>query len=697
VKILREERASVLVTVALVMPVLLLFLALIIDAGNWFTHERQLRNRAVAAAQAAGLEYGRQWARCTGGTASVLQKTAAQLAIVNAAKSYAGVDFNSEVTDVLDAGILVSPGNCLASPPVTSANVKVTEQQVESLFASFGLPIGGQSEEARVEILRAGSETGFVPLAVEDQQIVKAQARFFNACTGNSLGAPVDLSPLDDASQTVPGMTLWGSPIHITLPDAGPSSFPSGCPGANFDYEPVTVEIRLASRESVDLGQTCDALVAAQFAECFRDVTQVRAFACKNNVPICGGADDDGAGSIGDRPLVFDVTLGGGTCTPDPYYARLVAGASACTFNASVLMDWSDRPGLPSGFQADLVVDGTPYPLSGAGNELGTWIASGIELDSLGPANVRVDWSWYSELPGPGWPCTPANPCEQDGSIVVHRTNLADDPVENESPTDILQLARFSVTASVDPISALHSVHASGSGVDLYFTVGLRSGLGPSQPAMLRTRFPGGRAVVCDPDYVGAQTEAMVVNGCKPPYTANRFDTSYWWNAGACPSPATWFSAPYTNTPWRCLRTESQPGSSAEALADGLAVRTGNESGVCNKPSKYDDYFGTAKTADIDLTDRRFVPVFVVPFGSLKGPADNAVPILEIAYFYITDWGAPHNDGDPCANRAATNEPPPGRVAGFFVSVVVPNTGPTEPDPPCDPASLRPCRAVLVR
>jgi hypothetical protein len=694
VKVYEEERASVLVTVALVMPVLLLFLALIIDAGNWFTHERQLRNRAVAAAQAAGVEYGRQWAKCTTGT--IVQKALAQLAILKAARSYAGSDFNSEITDVPLGNILVNAGNtniCLLPPLVTSANVKVTEQGVDSLFASFGLPLGGQSEEARVELLRAASETGFVPLAIEDQRIVKAQARFFNGCTGDSLGSPVALTPLAD--QTVPGMTLWGSSVNITLPDAGPGSFASGCP-ANFDYEPVTVEVRLASREDVDLNASCAALVAAQFADCFQNVTQVRAFACKDNVPICGTADDDGAGAIGDRPLVFDVTLGGGTCTPDAYYTRLVPGTSACTFDATVLMDWSDRPGEASGFQADLVVDGTHYPLGPPGNELREWRASGVELDSLGPASVSIEWSWYSEQPGPGWPCNPANPCEQDGTIVVHRTNLADDPVEDESQSDIVQLARVSTAPNVDPVSALHSVHASGSGVDLYFTVGLRSELAPAQPALLRTRFPGGRGLVCDPDYAGAQTEAMVVNGCKPPYAPNLFDAGFWWSGGACPSPATWFAAPYANTPWRCLRTEAQPSSSAEQLADGLATRTGNGSGVCDKPSRYDDYFGS-KTADIDLTDRRFLPVFVVPFGSLKGPPDNAVPVLEIAYFYVTDWGAPHNDGDPCADRSTTNEPPPGRVAGFFTSIVVPNTGPAEPSQPCDPASLRPCRAVLVR
>ena len=42
------EQGSVLVVMAVALPVLLLFVALIIDAGNWFTHKSQLRNRAAA-------------------------------------------------------------------------------------------------------------------------------------------------------------------------------------------------------------------------------------------------------------------------------------------------------------------------------------------------------------------------------------------------------------------------------------------------------------------------------------------------------------------------------------------------------------------------------------------------------------------------------------------------------------------------
>ena len=45
-------------------PVFLLLTALVVDVGNWFTHKRQLQNRADAAAFAAGVEYAKNWQEC---------------------------------------------------------------------------------------------------------------------------------------------------------------------------------------------------------------------------------------------------------------------------------------------------------------------------------------------------------------------------------------------------------------------------------------------------------------------------------------------------------------------------------------------------------------------------------------------------------------------------------------------------------
>ncbi len=50
----KDERGGVLVRAAVSIPVFLLFCGLIIDVGNWYTHKRQLQNRADAGVLAAG-------------------------------------------------------------------------------------------------------------------------------------------------------------------------------------------------------------------------------------------------------------------------------------------------------------------------------------------------------------------------------------------------------------------------------------------------------------------------------------------------------------------------------------------------------------------------------------------------------------------------------------------------------------------
>ena len=53
----RGDHGQVVVLAALMIPVFLLLGALVVDAGNWYTHKRSLQNRADAGALAAGLEY----------------------------------------------------------------------------------------------------------------------------------------------------------------------------------------------------------------------------------------------------------------------------------------------------------------------------------------------------------------------------------------------------------------------------------------------------------------------------------------------------------------------------------------------------------------------------------------------------------------------------------------------------------------
>ena len=73
----------------MIIPVLLLLTALVVDVGNWYTHKRQLQNRADAAAFAAGVAYGKNWKACVQ-TADLALKASTAQKIADTARQYAG-------------------------------------------------------------------------------------------------------------------------------------------------------------------------------------------------------------------------------------------------------------------------------------------------------------------------------------------------------------------------------------------------------------------------------------------------------------------------------------------------------------------------------------------------------------------------------------------------------------------------------
>ena len=85
----RDEGGQVIVLSAVMIPVFLLIAALVLDVGNWYTHKRQLQNRADAAAFAAGTAYAKNWKACVQtGDATLKANTAQEIA--DAAREYGG-------------------------------------------------------------------------------------------------------------------------------------------------------------------------------------------------------------------------------------------------------------------------------------------------------------------------------------------------------------------------------------------------------------------------------------------------------------------------------------------------------------------------------------------------------------------------------------------------------------------------------
>jgi hypothetical protein len=162
--------------------------------------------------------------------------------------------------------------------------------------------------------------------------------------------------------------------------------------------------------------------------------------------------------------------------------------------------------------------------------------------------------------------------------------------------------------------------------------------------------------------------------------------------------------------PWKCV--VSAPGFSPNVMADGIAARTGNCTNInnnscvktqCLVPNDYVGWRAGTSAYGLGFESKRIIKLFIVPYGALKGvQANDTIPILRFAAFYVTGWGSQGSGNqDPCtADPPGTPEPDEsaqaGEIKGYFVDFVAPGGG----DPvtmKCETGSADPCHAVLVR
>ena len=723
---LAQETGGILAISAALLPMLLVLCALVIDVGNWFTHKRQLQNRADAAALAAGVEYGNVLGDCLQ-TTDATAKNAAAAAITAQARRYAGDPaatdpMNTEIADQTKLDVLVNSNGYGAATDGSDGgdpcfdhagddvspgggqwtDVRVVERDLPSLFGVFGLPLSRNGARARVEIRPAVSDNGFIPLAIPETEIVKAQLRYVNHCTSPpTLLGQVDLKPLAAAYQTVTGTVLWA-------PDTGsPNVTPSGLqidvpPSTDcaLPYVPIGAEVRVAGRSSVDFTQSCAVLAAARFADCWSRLSELRAWKTTRGPSELW---------IQDVELTSSPTAPG--CAPDAYFAR---NAASCAFGVRVNVDWGDRDDAELNVPANFVITVNGTPLRPVGEVTGWWASQGaITVSTRGPAPVTLSWSWADSNPTHTWDrgpiaCTNGNntPCRDSASgIAIHRTFLADDL--NAGIVDMVRTSGAAQPPAGSPLTSLSSIPATGMRQLVFPTVGLRSALTAGQYRVLRAAGPqGNQSVDCEPTGGQGHDFDMFMTGCDPYYGFNRFgppDLPIWWSAqDACPRQNEIFAQP--NGPsdreaWKCV--PAAPGFSPGVIADGIAARTGNCTGIqsntCNRtaclnPSNYPD------TPDPNwvppLGDPRVVSLFVVPYGAFKGVnAADGLPITKFPKFYVTGWGGNGANRSPCPDDDPAE---PGEIVGYFIAFGQPG-GPVDETLKCIPGDLTPCRAVLVR
>jgi hypothetical protein len=226
------ERGSVLVIVAIGVPVFVLLMALVLDIGNWYAHKRQVQNQVDAAALAAGVAYGYNFPLCTtpaGATATAN--------IVNAAVEYGAKNGPLPV--------LPSPDPCAIHPAEGGADTFATpagsiwtdvtvRDDIQSLFGGFGVSLTHVSAKARVAVLQMQGSNTLRPFATADASHTDC-AWVSAGDTTVPLNPPTAAAPftwsVDGAAFPTPA-SAQALPIDVTLGEKTGTACPPA-PGAD--------------------------------------------------------------------------------------------------------------------------------------------------------------------------------------------------------------------------------------------------------------------------------------------------------------------------------------------------------------------------------------------------------------------------------------------------------------------------------
>ena len=614
----RDERGGVLVMIALVLPVLILFVSFVVDVGNWFEHKRHLQIQADAGALAGG---GSFYIPC------------ADEPIETEARKYAGdpsqaIRYNRQVpptedgnvhvlinsTDFWDkGGVDYSDGG----PPCAAkmVDVKITESNLPFFFGLGASFVPAINAHARVEIQALNTAAGALPVGVPDVNPTTARAWFINESTGAVLAS----TPLTN-SAPAGGLSIWDN-------SAAPVSVP--ITGAN-----IGVRVAFSGGSSTTCG---DILV-----ECYD-------LGSDNGIVYARGWSSAGSGAQPNPPLARSVTLFPGTCT-DPYFS---AASSSCTIGVRAAVDFGGDPATV-GATVEATVNGGTSPLT-YDSATGLWESTGANFFTInpgaGPASVTLKWE---ETLGTvnGGTCKTGEGNKCVGSFgTVQRAFSA-----TEARSGPIKLAQIWESGSFWANS-----FEQGTTHDLVVKLGIVANLANAQSVsdpVVSLRVIGGsqnQSLDCDPNLSKLKDELAF--GCAPQYTKNTGTTSPGGASSLWASPQ----------PWACVAL--QTGSAVNQVPAGLNQRIlGSEKPSVCPPLGEPGHNNWSMFEDPGLPtgDPRIVHVFLTPFGSFDGSGSGTVPVTSFGAFYVTGWTAQGQGfGNPCEGNG--DDPVPGGDAGYIV------------------------------
>ena len=646
----KEEQGGVLVMVALILPVLILFVSFVVDVGNWFEHKRHLQLQADAGALAGG---GSFYLPCSDST------------VEGEARKYAGdptqVDrYNKQVPHTQDANIHVLVNSTEfwndggvdysdGGPPCAAkmVDVKITESNLPFFFGLGANFVPAINAHARVEIQALDTAAGALPVGVPDVNPSSARAWFVNENTGEVLAS----TALTNGAPAG-GLSVWDN-------SATPVSVPIN--GAH-----IGVRVAFSGGTSTTCG---DPLV-----QCYD-------LASGNGIVHARGWSNAGSGAQPNPPLARSVTLFPGIGCTDPYFSN-----GSCTLGVRAVVDFGGDPAAV-GAQLEATVGGTTHPLT-YDAATGLWESTGANLFSVnagvGPVQVALDWEeTIGTVGGETCKTTGGNKCK--GTFgVVQRTFSA-----TEARSGPIKLAQIWESGSFWANS-----FEQGTTHDLVVKVGIVANLQNAQSVsdpVVALRVIGGsqnQSLDCDPAQSKLKDELAF--GCGPQYTKN--------TGALCPGGAAALWS--TPQPWPCVAI--QTGSATNQVPAGLNQRVlGSEQPSICPPLGELGHNNWSMFEDPGLPegDPRIVQVFLTPFGSFDGSGSTTVPVTDFATFYVTGWTAQGGGfANPCQGNG--DDPVPdddaGYIVGHFIKYIQALNSGGGSGELCDFTSFGSCVAVLT-
>jgi hypothetical protein len=694
---LRSEGGSIAVIAALTIPLFLVFAALVIDVGNWYTHKRSLQNRADAAALAAGYEYLKTLPNCL---ADASDTGSGAVALTNVAKQYAGaapgdynslnvnnqskieVGVNSQMTDPFgdftDGANPCKPhttGDAYSVNNSVWTDVKVREKDIGTLAGGFGLNLASVTAAARVDLRQVvGIRGAGLPFVNETgEQVDCAWAEFVDTATGNAsdvtlLGGTPNPVPLTRDSTNPMRWTAPVGGIDFTSTDDIAVKYWLGTKmggGCSYDPRGATALTGLSPEVPIDYINTFD-----------------------NDTPADNAA-----------PLLHHFELTSGTCGGPGYvYTTSMDPNATCVVHFRVQVDSGNNPSpskiTVSSSNGAIAPADAPGP-GGTGeqdflgvltfkpNAVNPAASNAQSYTQVGRHLLSVKWTQTSGKVG-AKNCTVASPCTgvfESGACTVtcdetllHATYVAD-PLKS-SPLKTAELT----DGSGNPIA--NSYPADGPNVPPFAVELTLYGIDQQRAFIIRdsVQNTGNRshAVDCGQGNGASDLDDAIVNGC--------------------PSP------PPVGVNGRNDVCAPQP--SPQGYRDCVVTVPGNKS-TLNK--SYDDRFSCTPNnwidgvspANLSDSDPRYAYIFLTSWGRIANAKPNGtdLPIRAFLRVYVTGWdsksGACNSENDPAP------EPYDGKGAviwGHFIDVITLDDKVIVDDDACNlSADVLQCKPTLVR